>query len=352
VQLWDKINIFLFFLSKNTGSKIINWRRLMKKSLFVCFVFMFTGVLGIYAGGRIQEGTKRPSVVFSVSGTNAPYIAATVAAFKEFAGEKNWDYVVLDGQLDNATNVKNFEQATAMKPDVIAAVLHDANMLSNAIKAAYEAGIPVVCDNTMCLETDKQYVNCFNGVDDIIAGRVSAELMSEALGGKGRIVIIEGTPGGQTTVLRSKGFYDRLKEMNSPIEVLSVNTSDWKKEQATRVMADFLTRYEGKIDGIWSHDDESAAGAALAIKEAGIPKGKIKIVGTGGSKTGFQMVKEGEFYGTCFQSPRASMRLTVDAIDDIIRNKIKAGQNFDPFYRYIPLPKVTADTVDKYTPEW
>lgn len=321
----------------------------MKKRLVLLLMVMFiliTASIGIGA-------QKKPTVIFVNVGSNIPYPAASQNVFLELTKAKGWNGIVLDGQLDAATNVRNLEQAAAMKPDAIICMLMDATVQSNAIRKVYQAGIPLVLDTGRPNPEDRQYANCYTGVDDIMAGRAAAELMHEALNGEGDIVIIQGIAGQQTCIDRLKGFDERLKELNSKINVLAINNGDWSKATATKVMEDFLTRYGDRIDGVFAICDETAAGAALAISEAGIPKGKIKIVGVGGSKTGLANVLSGDVYGTTYQSPRATMTLSIEAVQYILDNNIKAGEPLDPYFRYIDLPKVTKDNVEEFLPgEW
>jgi ABC-type sugar transport system substrate-binding protein len=316
-------------------------------------MLLVTGICGVFAGGASADTAKKPNVIFVNVGSNLPYPAATQRAFEEMCAQKGWDHSVLDGQFDSTLNVKNIEQATAMKPDVMIIMVQDAKMQSNAIRAACRAGVPIVLDTGRPEPGDRDFVNTYCGVDDIMAGRIGAELVYDALGGKGNIVVIHGVPGQQTTEDRFKGFDERMKELNSQIKVLGNDVGAWSKEKSTAIMADFLTKFKGQIDGVFAQDDESGAGAAIAIQEAGIPKGQIKIIGTGGSKTGLQMVKDGWFYGTSYQSPKTTMALSINAAEYIITNKIKAGQKLDPFWRWIELPKVTAANVEQFLPgEW
>jgi ribose transport system substrate-binding protein len=248
---------------------------------------------------------------------------------------------------------KNIEQAITMKPDVIVIMHVDNVMEGESVKLAYEAGIPVVWDTGRPADDYQQYGICYNGVDDIMAGEVAAQMMNDMLGGKGNIVSITGIPGQLTTEDRNEGFTNKMKELNSEIKVIGTNTGEWSKETAYQVMSDFLTRYGDTIDGVFAHDDEQASGAAQAIADAGYDLKDFVITGIGGSKTGLQYIKDGMVDGTTYQSPRTTMTLTIEAVQYILDNGLKAGEQMDPFWRWIELPAVTAENVDQFLPgEW
>lgn len=325
----------------------------MKRILSLVVVVMLAVTVFLGYNEVEAKKAKQPTVIFVNVGSNIPYPAATQNVFLELTKARGWKGIVLDGQLDATRNVRNLEQAAAMKPDAVICMLMDATVQSNAIRKVYRAGIPLVLDTGRPNPEDRKFANCYTGVDDITAGRRAAELIHEGLNGKGNIVIIQGIAGQQTVIDRNIGFNERLKELNSEVNILAENFGDWSKVTATKIMEDFLTRYGEKIDGVFAICDETAAGAALAISEAGIPKGKIKIVGVGGSKTGLAGVASGDVYGTTYQSPRATMIKSIEAVQYIIDNKVKAGQSLDPYFRYIDLPKVTAENIDEFLPgEW
>ena len=296
---------------------------------------------------------ETPYVIFVNCGAVYPYPAATAAVFEELCEARGWKYDVLDSQADATIGAKNMQQAITMKPDVIVTMYVDSIVEGEATKLACEAGIPVVLDTGRPDPAYEEYVTCYNGVNDIMAGEVAAEMMNEALGGKGKVVIIEGIPGQQTTEDRNEGFRNKLTELNSNIEILAYNAGEWSKEKAVQVMEDFLTRYGTEIDGVFAHCDEQASGAALAIEEAGYGSDEFVIIGVGGSKTGLQNVQAGKIYGTTYQSPRTTMMLSIEAIEYIIENDLEAGVHMEPFWRWIELPGVNQGNVEEFLPgEW
>lgn len=300
-----------------------------------------------------SDETDKPNIVFCNCGAIYPYPAAAAMNFEKMCEEKGWEYTVLDGNADATLMCKNIEQAITMDPDVIVVMPVDNVMEAESVKLAYEAGIPVVFDTGRPADGYEQYGNCYNGVDDVMAGQVAARMMDELLGGQGKIVKVTGIPGQLTTEDRNTGFAQEMESRGSKIEIIGENSGEWSKETAYQVMSDFLTRFGDEIDGVWAHDDEQAAGAAQAIQDAGYDLDDFVVIGVGGSATGLQYIDDGLLDGTTYQSPSATMSLTIEAVEYILENDLKAGEALDPYWRWIELPAVTAANVDEFLPgEW
>ncbi|HEV7566711.1 MAG TPA: substrate-binding domain-containing protein, partial [Microbacteriaceae bacterium] len=74
--------------------------------------------------------------------------------------------------------------------------------------------------------------------------------------------------------------------------------ANYNRADGLRVMADFLQRFgKGKIDAVFTHNDEMSLGAIQAIKEAG-RSGEIKVVGIDGETDGLNAIKSGAYAGT------------------------------------------------------
>ena len=168
--------------------------------------------------------------------------------------------------------------------------------------------------------------------------------MNDALGGKGDVAIIEGTPGQSTTALRTQGFQDKLAELKSEIKIVAQQTANWDPVQAKAVAEDFLTAHGDTLAGIFSQDDNTAAAVGEVVKAAGKD---IKIVGTGGSKNGVLAIRSGLIYGTMDQSPTADAKQGLALALDIVAGKMPAEKR-----TIIPMPKITAENADKFEGEW
>ncbi len=292
------------------------------------------------AADKVVIGLSQPNLGW-------PYIAAYTTALQAAAAkEANVDVVVMSGDGDIAKQSRDMDSLIAKKVNIILVCSLDGNAIVPSIKAAHDADIPVLAVSNEPASTASALRAGYSGPDDYVQGTIAAELLNDALGGKGNMVIIEGTPGQSTTAARTKGLQDRLGELKSEIKILGKQTANWDPVQAKTVMEDFLTTYGDKINGVFSQDDNTAAAAAEVIKAAGkLPS--IKVVGTGGSKNGVNAIRAGLVYGTMDQSPTADAQQGLKLALQIVSGKPLAEKR-----NIIPMPKITAANVSQFQGEW
>ena len=111
-------------------------------------------------------------------------------------------------------------------------------------------------------------------------GRVGAEWMAKEMGGKGKIVVLEGM-----SIPINKQRVDAFNEVmkNYPgIETLDSQPADWSTQKALRLMENYLQKHS-HIDAVWCQDDDMLKGVMQAIKESGRTEIKT-VLGGAGSK--------------------------------------------------------------------
>ncbi len=320
-------------------------KRYMKVTVLVAIVLLLAPIVTFAAGNK---------VVFVIMGLNNPYVSAQAGYTEEWAEKHGWDYTLFDGELDAVLNAKYLEDAIAMNPDMIILMPIDSAAVSNGIKKAFDAGIPILMEHMQALPDDEKYTVGYTGPGNYIQGQLVAEMFHEKLTEGGKIVEITCVPGQETTIGRHNGFVDRLKELNSKVELIASNNGDAQVDKTLAVMEDFLTRFGADgIDGIYACDDTMAVAAAIGLKEAGIPEGSIPIIGVGGSRGGLASIKSGAMYGTIVQSPQITQTQTAEIVERILKEGPKPPQQFDPYYMYVDHPKCTAENVDQFMPgDW
>ncbi len=283
---------------------------------------------------------------------SVPYAATAIPTTKSIIEKAGHTHIIFDANLDAAVQANQVENAIAMKVDGIIIFPVDSKAIAPVLKKAAQAGIPVLLSYAKVDPETEKYTIGYAGPDDYTVGIVAADLMNEVLGGRGKAAIIEGAAGQEHVFLRTKGFTDRLQELKTNVRIIAKQNTNWSKEQATSVMEDFITRYPD-LDGVFTHDDFLGAGAGIALKEAGIPQGQVKIIGYGGSKDGLVAVEEGLIYGTHMQSPVLSGTLEALKMLQYLYSRKKLPRQLDPFYSFQPMPRVTQDNYKEFLPgEW
>ncbi len=137
----------------------------------------------------------------------------------------------------------------------------DVAMISS-VKKLNEAKIPIVLASNPLPGSFVTFV----GADDFEIGYREARYLFEHLGGKGKIVVIEGTPAAPTNRERVRGYKRAFSEYPG-IEVLGSGVGNYQQPDAKRVMEKFLAEHK-QIDAVLSANDGMALGALEALKQA------------------------------------------------------------------------------------
>ena len=281
-----------------------------------------------------------------------PYAATAVPTVKDFIEEAGHEHVIFDANLDAALQANQVDDAIAMKVDGMIIFPQDSQAIVPSLEKAFNAGIPVLISYAKIPEDAMKYTIGYAGPDDWLAGSKAAELMNEVLGGKGKVAILEGAAGQEQVKLRTQGFTEKLAELGSEIEIVARQTTEWDKNNATKVVEDWIIRYPD-LDGIFAQDDVIGAGGGIAMREAGLTEDDIVIVGYGGSKDGLSAIQDGLIYGTHMQSAVISGTLEALKILEYFYNDMELPQQLDPYFNFQPMPMVTKENVEDFLPgEW
>src|SRR5258708_10272837 len=204
------------------------------------------------------------SGVFTKNPTNPAYEAFRIASdqIARSTGAKIVHFV--PKRPDNVDEQKAMvEQVLKDKPDAIIFIPVDDVAMVDSVKKLNEAKIPIVLVSNPLPGRVVTYV----GDDDYEIGYREAHYLFDALGGKGKIVVIEGTPAAPTNRERVRGYKRAFAEYPG-IQVLGSGNGNYQQPDAKRVMEKFLAAYP-QIDAVLSANDGMALGALEALKEAG-----------------------------------------------------------------------------------
>ncbi|MBR4740987.1 MAG: substrate-binding domain-containing protein, partial [Bacteroidales bacterium] len=190
---------------------------------------------------------------------------AELQASAHFYG--NVDVRFASADDDSGRQIAQIGQFVKDGVDLLIVSPNQVNTITPAVEAAFDAGIPVILFDRK-IDSDKY--TAFIGADNVEIGRILGNYAAKVLGGKGRIVEIQGLEGSSPAIDRHNGFAEAL-EAYPGISVVASRYGGWLQEGGARAMQEFLE--EGiAFDAVFAQNDRMARGAYEVLPDpAGIP---------------------------------------------------------------------------------
>ncbi len=221
------------------------------------------------------KASKRYNIAIVVKSQAAPvwesHLIAAAKAGKDM-GVNVAPYA--PAKADNVAEQKSMlEDIVTKGVDCVVLAPSNSAAIQGPVASLVKKGIPVVFDNTLGGGDD--YLS-FVGVDSVQAGEVIAKTVGELMKGKGKLLVLEGVPGQQTSDDRVKGLKAYLGKHFPDITYKSIS-GHWMFDEGRKITEDTLQSWPD-LAGIVSVGGNMAEGAAEAVVAAGL-KGKV-IVGS------------------------------------------------------------------------
>ncbi len=231
--------------------------------------------------------------------------------------------IVWDGttaETDVSGQISLLQNYITQKPSGIIYAATDAKALVQISTQATQQSIPV---ENIDSGTNPQPANVpLFATDNTASAAKAADLLGTALNGAGNIAVIEFVKGSATNDQRVNGFKTELAAKYPNIHIVADQQSNSDVNTALSVTQDILSKYP-KLNGIFAANDQSAQGAAGAVKAAGL-KGKVKIVGWDASTTTIAALQNGIISNLVLQNPFKMGYDSVKVMVNQLRNNEKA----------------------------
>ncbi|SEG96006.1 ribose transport system substrate-binding protein [Nonomuraea solani] len=174
------------------------------------------------------------------------------------------------------------------------------------------------------------------GTDNVEAGKMAGQRMTELLPGGGKVAAIGGIAGDVTSGARIEGFQQGL---GPEVKVAQTVAANWERQTALTAATDVLQAHPD-LAGFFVANDDMGLGVARAVANAG-KTGKVKVISVDGIKDALDAVKAGTLDGTVAQYPYAIGLMGVEACQ-----AASAGKTL-PASVKAPVELVTKDNADK-----
>lgn len=267
------------------------------------------GLAGIFLAFAASASAERIGLVISTQ--NNPFFVTLKEGAEAKAKELGHDLIVLDSQDNPAKELGNVEDLLVKGVDVLLINPTDSDAVVSSVKAANRSKIPVV---TLDRAANGGNVVSHVASDNVLGGEMAGNFIVEKLGGKGKVVELEGIPG--TTAARDRGTGFN-KAAAGKLEVVAKQAADFDRTKGLNVMENIL-QAQPEIQAVFAHNDEMALGALKAIEASGRD---IFVVGFDATDDAVAAVKEGKLTATVAQKPAEIGAIGVEVADKIVKKQ-------------------------------
>ncbi|MDR1291794.1 MAG: substrate-binding domain-containing protein [Clostridiales Family XIII bacterium] len=215
---------------------------------------------------KVKDGGYKVALCFHYAGND--WSTAQQQGLKDQFGKMGIEVVsVTDANFKAEQQVSDIENAIAMKPDAIVSIPVDVVSSESTFKKAAAEGIKLVfmdnCPDNM--EAGKDYTSVVSA-DNYGNGVAAAEVLGDALGGKGKIAMVYHDANFFVTNQRDEAFRTTIKDAYPDIEIVEEMGFD-DENKGAEIGDALLTKYPD-LNGIYATWDIPAEGVVSAINAA------------------------------------------------------------------------------------
>lgn len=244
--------------------------------------------------------------------------AGAVKAEKEL-GDVEVTFTGPEREDDRQQQVSLVENLISGGYDAIVLAPLDDKALLAPVQQAGRAGIPVVIiDSGLAGEVGKDFAS-YVATDNYKGGVLAAEAMVEALGGKGKVLLLRYQEGSESTVQREKGFTDTIAKSRG-IELIDPKRYAGATRATAQDAAESLLTTYTDLQGVFTPNESSTFGMLLALRSRGLA-GKVRFVGFDSSPGLVEALSKGEIEGLVVQNPVRMGYLGVKTAYDVLKKK-------------------------------
>ena len=257
-----------------------------------------------------------------------PYFDAANTGAQEAAGELGVTVLYQGSSTADATEqIQLINSLIAQQVNGLAISANDADALVPAGQEAIAAGIPVVSwDSAIAPEGRTLHIN---QADAEGIGRTQVQMISEIIGGKGKIAILSATSTAPNQNEWIKWMEDELtKPEYADIELVATVYGDDEDEKSYNEMMGLMKTYPDLV-GVISPTSVGIAAAGRAVTDDG-KVGQVFVTGLGTPNQLREYVKSGAIPKFALWSPVDLGYLAVYATDALATGKI-TGEPGDTF---------------------
>ncbi|MDR2314486.1 MAG: substrate-binding domain-containing protein [Spirochaetaceae bacterium] len=291
-----------------------------KRVLFaaVCFVLLLAMPVFGQVRSTLRQGETVKAMFIAMDSMDLHWLKLTRGAQQQAAKLKiDFTNNAPAGKVDAAQQIAIMEDAITAKYDIILLAPLNANALVPVVNKAKAAGIKVVLVDSHIGAGGN--FDAFIGTDNAAAARTAADTLAKAIGGRGKVAIVNAQAGAGTTMIRENAFKEQIASKYPGITIVGTQYSDGDKAKALNIATDFM-RANPDLAAIYACNEGSTVGVGNAVKQAG-KAGKVVVVGWDKSPESQALVLDGTILAVMVQNPAAMGTMGIQAGVDLIQGK-------------------------------
>jgi D-xylose transport system substrate-binding protein len=190
---------------------------------------------------------------------------------------------------DPAKQQQQVEAAISEKVDVMVLDPVDGKAAAGLVTSAQDEDIPVIAYDRF-IEGADYYLS----FDNVAVGKLQGEALLEAMGGSGKILMLNGAPTDPNAAQFKEGAHSAL---DGKADILAeYDNPDWSPDNAQQWTSDQLGKIDPKsIDGVYAANDGQAGGVVAALTGAGLSADELPpITGQDAELAAIQRIIAGE----------------------------------------------------------
>ena len=173
------------------------------------------------------------------------------------------EILVTESNLNDSVQIQQIRQLVDQGVDAIIMCCSNPTAMTPSVMYAWERGVPIF--SFTGYQSSDVVLN--TSVNFQVAGFAVGQAMAEELGGKGKVLVVEGVPGTSTSDSQDRGIRAGLTE-GTEIEIVDTIAGMWTDQVAQGELQKWLATHPGKIDAIVGQSSMEM-GLLRAVKQSG-----------------------------------------------------------------------------------
>ena len=277
-------------------------------------------LLALAACGGGEKAAARLTVGFSQIGAESDWRAAETRSIQAEAKKRGIELKLADAQGRQELQVAALKRFVAQGVDAIVLAPKTETGWDGVLAEVKAAGIPVVLVDRGVEVADPTLYATLIASDFVAEGRMAAEWLVQATGGKARVVELQGSIGSAPALDRQRGFAEGIAQQPG-IEILLSQSGEFSRAKGKEVMEACLQARGAEIDAVYAHNDDMALGAIQALEAAGRRPGQdVKVVSIDAVRAAFEAMAAGKLNATVECNPLLGP-LAFDAVERLARGE-------------------------------